>query len=677
MTRRPRRPSSTAWLALAALLATAAPGTQARTPQRLAAIAPEQRDLNTQPATEPYEDRVLTDLPPPEDDSNGEAPAYDSTGWPRFLRLETRLGTEPFDNSHDTRLGYAVYGLLETPSHGILSIDGNHSPHAGRGTLTLRQRDLPLGDAWRANHELGVINTPLPPLARLPSRVLLPSALVQGVGAEWTQATSGWRWQASHGEAGRLDGQPTSVWRPLSGRRSSLGVQWQPGGEAPGAMPGEAAAAGWTFAGHFESARDISLLDDPLSPDDRFDADSALFAARHATEDRRLQAHVVGTRTDPGAPDSKGLWVDAEWDDGPWRHGAGLYRLDPDLSWAGQPMASDAQGVYVRSAWRTRQWSADGSLDWLRSVSRRGTEGYYATGSLRHRLGPDSQLGAGFSLREFDGRAWTSYGDWRWGHRWGRSGLRLALAGGESQADETRLTYDHDWQVPQGWSVGSSLTVGRLGAYDGLAAHALWGAALSLSAPLTAQASLRASLDTERRGGDDRQHSLNLGAQWRIDSRWSLEGQYNRNLGRSTVSTSLDPLAPPGTVITRADRSFFAVLRYELQAGTRQAPLGGRAQEGGGRIAGTVYLDANRSGTREAGEDGAAGVTVYLDNRYAVRTDAQGRFEFPFVAAGPRTVTVRNETLPLPWSVVDEGRVKVEVRLRESVSLDIPVQKAD
>lgn len=676
MTRRPRRPPPAASPVLAVLLVTAL-GAQAETPMRLAASAPGQPALTEEPAPAPYEDRVLVDLPPADSDDNA-APTYDGSGWPRFLRLETRLGTEPFDNSHDARLGYAVYGLLETPSHGVLSVDGNHSPRAGRGSLTLRQRDLPLAGGWRANHEVGVINTPLPPLTRLPSRVLLPSTLVQGVSAEWAQAASGWRWQASHGESGRLDGQPTSVWRPLSGERSSLGVQWRPAGEDADALPGDlASTTGWTLAAQIERARDVSLLDEPQLPGDRFDADATMLAARHASEDRRVQAHAVMNRGGTLGTNSNGLWVDAEWDDGPWRHGAGLYRLDPELSWAGQPMASDAQGVYVRSAWRTRQWSVDGSLDWLRSVSDRGTDGYYATGSVRRRLGPDNQLGAGFSLREFDGRAWSSYGDWRWGNAWGRSGLRLTLAGGESQADEQRLTFDQDWRTPLGWSLGTSLTTGHYGAYDGQAAQNLWGVALSLSAPVSARASLRASLDTEHRSGGERQHSLNLGANWRIDTRWSMEGQYNRNIGRSTVNTSLDPLAPPGTVITSADRSFFAVLRYEWQAGTRLAPLGGRAQEGGGRIAGTVYLDANRSGTREAGEDGAAGVTVYLDNRYAVRTDAQGRFEFPFVAAGPRTVTVRNETLPLPWSVVDEGKAKVDVRLRESVSLDIPVQKAD
>ncbi|MDT4861308.1 hypothetical protein FQZ97_959090 [compost metagenome] len=119
------------------------------------------------------------------------------------------------------------------------------------------------------------------------------------------------------------------------------------------------------------------------------------------------------------------------------------------------------------------------------------------------------------------------------------------------------------------------------------------------------------------------------------------------------------------------------MLRYELQAGSRSVPMGGKPSDGGGRIEGTVYFDANRSGTQEASESGVPGVTVYLDNRYAVRTDTQGRFEFPFVASGPRTVTVRNETLPLPWAVVDEGQAKVDVRLRETTRLSLPVQRSD
>lgn len=631
----------------------------------------------TPPAAEvaPYQDRVMDDLPSAASTDSAPESTFDASGWPRFLRLETRLGTEPFDAAHRTRTGFAVYGLIDTPNHGSLSIDGSHSPHAGRGTLTLRQRAMPLDGGWLAHHELGILNTPLPEIARRPSRVLLPSAIVQGIGGAWEQAASGWQLQASHGDIGRLDGQPTSVFRPGSGQRSSLGVQWHAGAGATPADP--LARPGWTLAAQVETARQISLIDEPRLPGDRFDADSALLAARHETEDRRLQAHLVQTRSGPTGRASRGLWLDAEWDDGPRRHGAGLYRLDPGLSWVGQPMASDIEGAYARSTWRTRQWTAAASLDWLRSVSGTSADGFYATASGRQRLGPDSQLGAGFSLRDFGGRNWSGYGDWRWGNAWGRSGLRLDGSGGASEASEQRLSYDQDWRVPQGWTLATSFALGRAAARGGEPAQSLWAAALSLAAPLTPRAGLRASFDTEQRSGGQRQRSLSLGTSWRINTQWSLEGQANRNTGRSHSGLSLDPLAPPTTVVSTADRSFYAVLRYELQAGTRRAPLGGRPQEGGGRIQGTVYLDGNRSGTQEASETGAPGVTVSLDNRYATRTDAQGRFEFPFVAAGPRTITVRNETLPLPWSVVDEGQVKVDVRLRETVSLAIPVRRMD
>lgn len=339
-------------------------------------------------------------------------------------------------------------------------------------------------------------------------------------------------------------------------------------------------------------------------------------------------------------------------------------------------MASDAQGLYARSSWRSRQWSADGSIDWLRSVSGTRGEGYYATVSGRRRLGPGSQLGAGMALRDFDGRAWSAYTDWRRDNTWGNSGWRLDWTGGQNRAPEQRLSYDQDWRVPQGWTLATSFGLGHVGAYAGLAAQSLWAAAVSLSAPVGARAGVRGSLDTERRSGGERRYSLSLGGTWRIDTRWSIEGQFNRSLGRSS-SLPLDPLAPPPTVLTSGDRSFYAVLRYEWQAGSRQTPLGGRLRDGGGRVEGVVYLDGNRSGTREASEQGAGNVTVLLDNRYTVRTDAQGRFEFPFVAAGRHTLTVRNDTLPLPWSVVGDGQVTVEVQVRGDSQLSIPVQRMD
>ena len=623
----------------------------------------------------PYVDRVIEGLPAETEAGTGDdiQDSYDAAGWPRYVRLEARVGTEPFDTRHRTRAGMAVYGLLETPNHGVLSVDGTHSPQSGGGTLTLRQRELPLGNGWTANHEAGVINSPLPPASRLPSRVYLPTALMQGIGGDWTRNDGTWQWQAAAGQPGRLDGLPSSVWRSGSGERQSLGFQWRPDPMPAGRF--DLHPPGWTWAVQAESARGVALVDNPL-PGERFDADGVLLVTRHEQPGRRLQAQWVHAGGGPAGGQRQGFWADAEWEDGPRRHGAGIYRLDPALHWAGQPMASDAQGLHARSSWRSRQWSADGSIDWLRSVSGTRGEGYYATVSGRRRLGPGSQLGAGMALRDFDGRAWSAYTDWRRDNTWGNSGWRLDWTGGQNRAPEQRLSYDQDWRVPQGWTLATSFGLGHVGAYAGLAAQSLWAAAVSLSAPVGARAGVRGSLDTERRSGGERRYSLSLGGTWRIDTRWSIEGQFNRSLGRSS-SLPLDPLAPPPTVLTSGDRSFYAVLRYEWQAGSRQTPLGGRLRDGGGRVEGVVYLDGNRSGTREASEQGAGNVTVLLDNRYTVRTDAQGRFEFPFVAAGRHTLTVRNDTLPLPWSVVGDGQVTVEVQVRGDSQLSIPVQRMD
>jgi hypothetical protein len=625
------------------------------------------------PATAPaYVDRVIENLPPePTDDA--EAYPYDREGWPRFLRLETRLGTQPFDQARKTRIGYGIYGLLETPNHGTLSIDGTYAPSDSSGTLTLRQRAMPLAGGWLASNELGVINSPAPGIMRLPSRVFVPSAILQGISTEWENPGHGVQLQAATGEPGRLDFLPASGFRRLPGRRTSFGGQWRV--NASDAQP--LSNQGWTLALQHEDARDVSSLDVPLQAGDIVDANSTLLALRHESAEHRIQGQVVSTQASNLAGARNGFWIDSEWDDGPRRHGVGAYRLDPELTWAQLPLASDIVGAYVRTSWRTRQWSAEGSVDWLDSVSGLSGSGYYATGSARWRLNRDHTLGAGSTVRRFNGDAWSNYGDWRFQNPWGTSGLRLEFSGGDNQADSRRLTWDQDWVVPQGWTLSTSLGAGTYADTASQPGETAWSAALSVSAPLSSKASLRGNFNTERNNAGQERHSLNLGANWRINTRWSLEGNYNRSTGRSRFNPSLDPLAPLPLVVPESDRSFYAVLRYELEAGSRNVPLGGKVADGGGRIEGKVYFDANRSGTQEASELGVPNVTVYLDNRYAVRTDSQGRFEFPFVASGPRTVSVRGDTLPLPWNVVDQGQSKVDVRRRESLSLTIPVQRSE
>ncbi|HZC77732.1 MAG TPA: SdrD B-like domain-containing protein, partial [Ktedonobacterales bacterium] len=90
-----------------------------------------------------------------------------------------------------------------------------------------------------------------------------------------------------------------------------------------------------------------------------------------------------------------------------------------------------------------------------------------------------------------------------------------------------------------------------------------------------------------------------------------------------------------------------------------------------GRLTGVIYLDANENGRFDAGETGAANVTVILDGRFSTRTDANGRFDFPAVAAGHHVLRVQADALPLPWTLADEGRTEVEVGTRDRVDVNI------
>jgi hypothetical protein len=333
-------------------------------------------------------------------------------------------------------------------------------------------------------------------------------------------------------------------------------------------------------------------------------------------------------------------------------------------------MANDLAGIYARRTWQERQWSAEGSIDWLRSINQPQRQGYYATGAARWRLNKLHQIGTGLSVRDYAGAGWSRFLDWRWKNPWGRSGVRWDQSKLDAQTKEQQLTLDQDWDVVRGWGLASSVSIARA---DG---KAQLGVGLNLAMPLSANASVRADLSSGMGSTNGRHLNLALGLNWRVMRDWHLDAQYTRYTGEVPVR-SLDPLAPPPPALKLGHWSFFLVLRYEWQAGSATAPLGGQYREGGGRIEGTVYLDANRNRKQDADEPGAAGVQVYLDNRYMVRTNAQGRYEFALVAAGSHTVSVRNDSLPLPWGVVGDGQTRVDVGLRAGVNADFPVQRTD
>ncbi|MCW5591186.1 MAG: hypothetical protein KIS74_03720 [Burkholderiales bacterium] len=644
------------WAALAAIVTALAP---AFAQVRLVAAKPA---AESAPPPEPeYVDRVIEGLATQEAEAEAKEAPYDAAGWPRFLRLETRLGTQPSGSLSTSRAGgFTATGVVVTPNHGTLSIDANLALEEDRTAITVRQRGLPMEGGWVVNNELGVTPSLAPLLMRQPSRVYVPSRYARGAATEWLNPALQTQLIAAAGEPGLLQGFPVSGFLTLPGTLATLGAQKSIGP--------------FTGAFRFERGDGLSLFRNPTRPEDSSDTRSAHVAVRATGDAHTIQANAVETRSTETDDTRRGMWVEGEWKRGTSLYGWGVFRLDPKLSWSGQGMASDSEGVYARGSWRTRQWSADANVDALRSISRPDESGVYVSATGRWRYSRSLNLGAGGSYRDYSGSGGSVFADARFQNEWGSSGARIdGTSGGSIRV--RRVVLDHAWNLPQGWALNTSLGFGRESGEN--AAGSIRGGAVSFSAPLGNEITMLGNASTERRGDGSRSTSANVSLLWRVDANWSLEGNYIYSNGRQRQSQSLDPLAPPpDTLFLPADsRSYFLVLRYEEGAGTGSVPLGGAPGTGGGSIEGVVFLDANRTGTQEAGEAGAAGVTVYLDGRFATRTDALGRFEFPFVAAGTRVIRVLDETLPLPWESGERRDTSIEVVVREASRVAIPVVK--
>src|SRR5260370_40876747 len=123
------------------------------------------------------------------------------------------------------------------------------------------------------------------------------------------------------------------------------------------------------------------------------------------------------------------------------------------------------------------------------------------------------------------------------------------------------------------------------------------------------------------------------------------ETQPGQGLSSAVVAAMTPPVATPIPAVQ--ERGIFLTLRYRRASGSHFAPLGGAPGAGSGEISGIVFLDANNNGHADAGEAGAPNVTVVLDGRFSMQTDAAGRFDFPVVATAHHVITVMPDNLPL------------------------------
>ena len=581
-------------------------------------------------------------------------------------------------SSHLSENGIVAKSQWDTATYGAWSLDAsartgsssNNQLEQGRGgALTLRQRAMPFEGGWQADNALGDLNTPNINLARLQQRFYFPTATIEGLATEW-RGPSGVQIVAGGGIPGFSEGIVVPEFRALSGSIATVGAQWSP-------------TALWSVGGQLIDAHSANLAIGSFIDGAALQSSTTgLVTAAWQDHGDKLQFNLMDGGAG-GKGNGVGSWVDGTMAEGRIVHNAGLFYIDPNLTWGNQLIANDLEGGYYRFNYHTRQWVADAGIDEAHSVSGRGASTTFLTGDSRYQLSRDWGIGSVADLSFAQGGTnWSLEGYVDQANPWGTGRAQVDFAHTTSGKDE-KLTVDEAWSMPSALRLSTSMSMERISGTPlggSLSDSTVLGVNVFGGGQFTSKTSLQGNVRwaTAVQGRAAPGVSANVSMTYQLSPAWQiLATLYDSRTGAWTPPTVVSPLTPPVAVVmpSQDERGIFFSLRYKRASGLHFAPLGGAPGAGSGEVAGIVYLDANNNGQLDAGEAGAPNVTVLLDGRFSVQTDANGRFAFPAVATGHHVISVSSDNLPLPWILVGDGRLELQVTTRDRTDLSIPAQR--
>ena len=634
------------------------------------------------PAAPAYQDRYIGGGTLPPDISRGDDSISDTHGLARSLQLDgvvSALSSRGAgSDTHVTEHGFVAKTQWETAAYGAWSLDasartgGSTFGPVGQGqggVVTLRQRGMPFDGDWQADNGLGDLNSPDINLARIQPRFYLPTAPLQGIATEW-RGPAGLQIVAGGGVPGIYEGIVVPDFRTFAGYTATAGAQWSPGSQ-------------WTVGSQFIEAHDVNLsAGPPIDSATRMSSSTGLLTAAWADRSAHVQMNLldgdVSTKSN-----AVGAWIDASIAQGRMLHSAGIFRIDPNMTWGNQLISNDAQGGYYRLNYQSRQWLADFGVDQVRSVSRLGTNTTFLTGDARYQLSRDWGVGGAANISRADGgSSWSLEGYADHSNAAGTGRVQADFAATPSGRDAA-LILNETWTMPTGMRLSTSTSVERISGalINGLQQDstvlsiAAYGGGQFTTA-LGVEGNVRWAAAVQGRAAPG--VSANVSLTWQLSQAWEvLVTYYDARAGSWTPLSVQSPLTPPVATPVPAvqERGMFLTFRYRRASGSHFAPLGGAPGAGSGEIAGTVFLDANYNGRSDAGEAGAPNVTVVLDGRFSTQTDANGRFSFSMVATGHHVITVVSDNLPLPWTLINSGRTEVQVTTRNRTDISIAAQR--
>ena len=615
-----------------------------------------------------YEDRLIDGGSLPADISVGLESQRNAEGWPRTFRVQAITSRVTRNDVNADESGVQLGGMLDTPNHGALSLEANLRTSSGYGDssgnlLSLHQIGLPMNGGWVVNNSLGATNAPAVDLARSQYRFFVPVILSNGATTEWRNPDHNLQVHASAGQPGLLTGIYVPTFEDLGGRQASAGVQWGNGD-------------GWSAALQATDVADVRFSIGRPDAAAEISSQSWFGAVGWGTSGMHVQLNLVESSTDDQSG-QVGAWVDAAIRQGRTQHNFGAFHLEPGLVWGNLSLTSNLEGGYYRAAFQNRRWTLDGGVDYVSPVSGGDDSTIFGTGYGRYQVSSRLGIGGGMNVRQGGTEAWSTFGFVDNANRLGVGRAQLEYATDDFR-DNTQLTLNQTWNTPPGTRLGNSIFLGREQIADASANRI--GVAMNGGGDIRSNLAFDVDARWDTSDGQSSYDNVLASAalNWAFATGWTMGANYY--LSRNSWRTPFEVTSPipglPSSIDQRSDdEGFFVSVRYQWQAGSRMSALGGGPGRGSGSIGGVLFLDENDNGRFDAGEVGAPNVVVLLNSRFAARTNAQGRFEFPAVAAGAHVLTVVQDNLPLPWTVPADGRTSISVGVRDQTFVTLAARR--
>ena len=672
-----------------------------------------------------YEDKVMDPSTLPALSAADDAPPDESQMGFRSYLVESRYGLAQssvtgFDASRASEFGLRTEYRQETLNYGdmVIQADVRHRSgdallnvgplgYANRTSsdrLTLRNLGFPITPNTFADTSLGDIYSEVTDAFSRSYRLSLGSSTVRGLG---TRVFSGdFDLRAGVGERGNLNGGPYPGFERSQGSLAWLGyTQRLDGNLYAGVQLNRATGVPDLSQGFYFTPLGLTSN----APQQDVNSMAASFGYGYELlkdGDKKARVMLLRSQSATGMVgnnrNAQGVFVEGGFLAGRYRHELGAYSAGPNLLFGDYLLSSDNRGAYWRVDHNYSRLSWGGGLDYEQQNPSLDPSRYAAnrtglSANAQYRIDRNASVGGNLNLTE---TRYTNSGVFATSGKGLRSlnaslfyQTRFAAAGlsrfsatirrnetlvaNDVAATGDELRWDQDWitgkyetmrpelstnlGLAHDRSSGSTQTYPTAGVTFRYWADADWSMAGNLqytssTGNLSTSRGLSGSLNTERV----------LGAGWRLGAAVYLNQAVYNVAGSSFIAPQ---------VSRSNDKSAYVYLRWEGSSGTpyQAAGLRNAGAAGGGGITGTVYFDANRDGEQQAGEAGVPNVEVFLDGRYRVTTDRDGRFEFPMVATGLHQLTLKLESVPLPWGAAPGQRVSVDVPLRGQATARIPV----